>query len=626
MQRYGLVHGRRGVWLSVWALLGVALGCARIVAPSGGPRDSEPPEVVKISPPAGTVHFDKKRIRFHFDEYVKIKEPDKHLLISPPLEHRVYPLLKGKVVELPLRDTLKENTTYVVDFGESIVDLTEGNPLGTFRYAFSTGDHIDSCRVLGRLWDALLLRPMEGVKVMLYREERDSLPYTTPPDFWGKSDARGYFTVSNLPDEHFKLVALSETNGNYLYDNEKEMIGFVSERVQATCLLPTVDVDSVPQASELDSTQAPMPDSVMHALDSVHQVRKDSMLKAQHNALTVAMFSSFRKPQVFLKAMRLREDRVDVIFSTSPEGEVTLRLEDFPDASFWVEHHEGSDSVLFWMKDTAAVQPDTLQGFLSYLGVDSTGHLVPLEDTLRLVYRGAGAAKQEKKADTAIVTQRKRDTILSLKMHAVRAQALFPEDTLWIEGKEVLTHVHWDRVRILRAEDSVPLSYTTHESETTPWRVGVWFAREPHTPYIVEVDSGAVHNMWGVCNKKESWNVRSAKLNQYAILHLALSHMPTRSIVQVVTPDEKRQVIREGIFEGGEGTLRIDYIPPGTYGIRIIEDHDGNGRFTTGDYLKGRQPETVRYYREETTQKETVQVRQNWEYDIAIDYSTLHVE
>ena len=144
--------------------------CAKRGNPSGGIRDSIPPVIIKINPENYSTNFNEKEIKIYFDEYIKLKDINKELIISPPLKYQpeITPLTIGKFIKIKLGDTLKKNTTYSFNFGKSIVDNNEENKLEYFRYVVSTGNYIDSLKLKGAVNDALLLNTEETTTVMLY--------------------------------------------------------------------------------------------------------------------------------------------------------------------------------------------------------------------------------------------------------------------------------------------------------------------------------------------------------------------------------------------------------------------------------------------------------------------------
>lgn len=143
-------------------LTGLVYACANRGYPEGGPKDTTPPEVVNENPVSFSTDFSKKRIEIYFDEFVQLKDIDKKFIISPPQNKKPKVRLKGKYIQVEIQDTLRPNTTYSLDFGDAIADNNEGNPLGYYRYVFSTGPVIDSLELAGNVVNAESGEPMRG--------------------------------------------------------------------------------------------------------------------------------------------------------------------------------------------------------------------------------------------------------------------------------------------------------------------------------------------------------------------------------------------------------------------------------------------------------------------------------
>lgn len=174
-------------YLMVIILLLTLVQCAKKGMPEGGPKDEEPPEFIRANPENYTTNFNKKEIRIFFDEYIKLKNPQQQVIISPPMSPRPSILPLGTArrdVQIEIFDTLEENTTYTINFGKSIIDNNEGNPLNYFKYVFSTGDYIDSLEVGGTVEDAYLKKPADFISVFLYEVDStfsDSVVYQQTP-------------------------------------------------------------------------------------------------------------------------------------------------------------------------------------------------------------------------------------------------------------------------------------------------------------------------------------------------------------------------------------------------------------------------------------------------------------
>lgn len=211
-------------------------GCAKRGYITGGPIDSLPPVVLKSSPENHSVQFSESEIEIFFDEYVKIQNANQNLIVSPPLNQspEIIPMgYAAKKITIKIHDTLKPNTTYNFNFGQSIVDNNEGNALGNFSYVFSTGDYIDSLKISGSIQDALSKKTAENVKIMLYpaAQFNDSTVYKEKPLYVSNSLADNSFEIKNLKEGEYQIVALHDKNNNYLFNPKSEKIGFVDQLV-----------------------------------------------------------------------------------------------------------------------------------------------------------------------------------------------------------------------------------------------------------------------------------------------------------------------------------------------------------------------------------------------------------
>ncbi|MEL6122488.1 MAG: Ig-like domain-containing protein, partial [Bacteroidota bacterium] len=216
-------------------ILFIFYGCAQQVPLTGGPRDELPPELdTAISTPNYQTNFSAREIELHFNEYIDLRDAAKQIVISPPLDRP--PIIKNRLKRLRItldeEERLKENATYVINFGKSIRDFTEGNEVNNFSYVFSTGDYIDSMSISGTVVDVKTLEPVKDVVIMLYIEDRDSLPYLERPFYFSTTDDRGAYTIRNLRPDTYKLVALEDQDLNYLHNPRTERIGYVDTLVR----------------------------------------------------------------------------------------------------------------------------------------------------------------------------------------------------------------------------------------------------------------------------------------------------------------------------------------------------------------------------------------------------------
>ncbi|MFI5140408.1 MAG: Ig-like domain-containing protein [Sphingobacteriales bacterium] len=211
-------------------------GCANRQPPQGGPKDHDPPKLLKANPPNMTRNFKAKVIQLDFDEYFKLNNPFTEISISPTPAKLPEYKSRQKSIIVTLKDSLEKNTTYVINFGKAIADVNEGNVLKNFTYVFSTGIHIDSLSVSGRVINNATGEREKDVTVMLFTLKQDSLLFGKKrPTIFTTTDTSGNFSLDNLHADDYRIYALKETNGgDKIYNNDKELIAFDKNIVHLT--------------------------------------------------------------------------------------------------------------------------------------------------------------------------------------------------------------------------------------------------------------------------------------------------------------------------------------------------------------------------------------------------------
>ncbi|KGL62027.1 Ig-like domain-containing protein [Polaribacter sp. Hel1_85] len=211
--------------------------CARTGRPEGGPKDEDAPLFVTSKPPYETINFDKKEIELNFNEYIKLKDLNKQLIVSPPLKTPLLVTPQGsasKFLRLKILDTLTENTTYIINFGNAIEDNNEGNTLESFKYVFSTGNYIDSLTTTGNIKDAYLNEKPKNTNVLLYKIDstfNDSIVFNKKPSYVTNTLDTSVFNLSNLKEGKYLMIALKETASDYLFNSREDKIGFYPDTI-----------------------------------------------------------------------------------------------------------------------------------------------------------------------------------------------------------------------------------------------------------------------------------------------------------------------------------------------------------------------------------------------------------
>lgn len=217
-------------------------GCAQILYPTGGKRDSIPPVLVSAHPSSATTNFTGNRITLNFDEYIVLDRVRENLLVSPVPKNDPYIDYKLKTVTIKLRDTLQPNTTYTIDFGNALRDNNESNILKNFSYIFSTGSFIDSLTFSGKVLVAETGKADSTLQVYLYKEPDDSAVLKHQPKYIAKVDSTGNFTFRNLAQGLYSVYALKDGDGNKTYNSKSEMFAFTDSTININSTPATINL------------------------------------------------------------------------------------------------------------------------------------------------------------------------------------------------------------------------------------------------------------------------------------------------------------------------------------------------------------------------------------------------
>ena len=217
--------------ISLISITLIIFSCAQIVPLTGGEKDKIAPKEVESSPKNGSIGFTSKSITIEFDEYIKLTNLSSQLIVSPLMETVPEILVRGKKIVIKIKSELSPNTTYSLNFGNAINDITEYNVFPNYKYVFSTGDYIDSLSYSGTVINAFNQSAKENIYVLLYDQYEDSVPLTELPRYVALTNKKGEFSITNIADGKYKLFAINDINSNYLFDLPNEEIGFKNELI-----------------------------------------------------------------------------------------------------------------------------------------------------------------------------------------------------------------------------------------------------------------------------------------------------------------------------------------------------------------------------------------------------------
>ncbi len=426
-------------------LLSVFLvSCAKEGMPQGGPRDTIPPVLEWSKPPKFATDFKGNKIIFKFDEFFELKDLDKNFFASPPFAEKPRFSINGKKLILHLRDTLRDSSTYTLDFGDAIVDYHEGNVLKNFKFIFSTYNQIDTLQIPGKIVDAQTLEPISGAYIMLYKKNIDTIVFAQPPQYIARSNDSGDFVLFGLKEGRYKVFALNDLNNDFMYDGIENQIAFLDTLVQ-----PEVDV-----TIERDTLRAGtiLHDTINNIIDTL---KKDTVIVRRiinfYPYLNLYMFTENTRPQQIVSASRPYPFLVTIRFNLPLiDNFYTVKLQkpaNYNTGAYKPEYFYGSDSLWIWLTDKDLQKTDSLQFIFSIY--------TPLKNGKKLI------------VDTATVSV-PIDSVLPLKIWFDKQKVNF-FDSLSLNVNQLLAKFDTQKVEIAQQIDTS--LYHTRQIKTSCLRV-----------------------------------------------------------------------------------------------------------------------------------------------------------
>ena len=567
-------------------LLTVIYSCANIGSPNGGPYDETPPKFVSSTPVQNQINYTGKKIEILFDELIQIEKPSENVIITPPQMELPVIRSAGKKAVIELKDTLKPNTTYTIDFTNSISDNNEKNVFENFSFAFSTGDIIDTLEVSGVLLNAENLEPMPGITIGLHNNLEDSAFVKLPFVRTSRTNDKGQFTIRNITPGTYHIFALNDVNRDYKFDQPGEDIAF----------LDSVIVPSFELTTRQDTTWK---DSL-----TIDTIRTVGYTRFFPDNIELRLFKEKFERQYMVKPERPDEKYFTLRFNTKLDTvPVPVPINFTPEDSTWyfVQQTEGGTAVNYWLADSTVWKQDTLQVQVSYPKSDSLNILRPQTDTVQLVLRRRPAEKKKKKKKD------EPDPIVFLGMQVDAPSSMDLFDTISVTFNEPVLDINKEMFFLDQKIDTV---WNTVDFDFFPDSTNSlnYFIRRPWKygeEYRIEVDSAAIHSLYGKWNDFFTGEFKIKKEDEYGYLYLNINGVDTTAFVELLSSGDAP--VRKAKVKDG-GVLFMD-LKPDKYYARIVIDTNGNGVWDTGNYIEKRQPEEVYY------SPKMYEIMQNWQVE-----------
>ena len=597
-------------WLLSISCLLLAVGCARMGSPDGGWYDDDPPVVLGSTPADKATGVNTKKINIYFDEYIKLADATQNVIVSPPQLEMPEIQAKGKKIVVELKDTLKPDMTYTIDFSDAISDNNEDNPLGNYTFTFSTGQQTDTLEVSGTVLSAENLDPVPSILVGLYEDLADSAFRTKPLLRVARTDANGHFVIKGVAEGEYRIYALQDADGNYKFTQKSEMIAFSHETYK-----PYVKPDMRQDTIWRDT---------LH-IDSIAQVH---YMHYYPDDVVLTAFQEKQTDRYLLKTERKDADRINIFFSYGHEQLPIIRGLNFnSDDAFIVETNAKKDSITYWLRDTLLVNQDTLRMDLTYQMTDSLGMLVEHTDSAIEVLAKTPYEKrvkaQQKEYETWLKQQEKKrkreepyDSIYPVKPLEPKynvPQSMDPNRSISIEVPTPPAVLDTAGIHLYTKIDTLwyNASYEFHQRDSLLRYYELLVDWKPGAEYSFEVDSAAIIDIYGKACKSYKQGIKVKALDDYATLFFDISGYTDSAAVVVQLLDKSDKPVAQSKMES-DHTAPFYYVSPGIYYARAFVDRNGNGVWDTGDYDADEQAETVYYYSREIETKAKFDITLSW--------------
>lgn len=580
----------------------VMYSCANIGNPSGGPIDKTPPIFMRSNPTPNAVNVKDRKIEIFFDEIVTLKDPSTKIIVSPAQTEMPRMSALGRKVTVELVDSLMPNTTYTIDFSNSIQDNNEGNAIDNFAFAFSTGSVIDSMRVSGYVLDSRTLEPMQSVVVGLQSNLADSAFHKEKLQRVALTNDRGQFTIRNVSPGSYHIFALKDLDRDYKFGNPTEDIAFLDSII-------------VPSIGSREAA-----DTVYNDLNEIDTIMRATRPAYFPNDILLSMFNEDRKSQYLANNLRVDSTRISLTFAAASDTLPSLSIvgrNDVPDQWYTLERSQTNDTLTYWIRPPHLVSADTLMVATTYLRTDTASNLSWGTDTLKFTFQRQKAKKKKKNEETDSLEQ-----IRFMELHPLAngtqevyapllLQTGTPIERYSREAFHLQRKLQNDTIFYPAEIKSIALRDSTLNRRDLMLKVD-W---EPGAAYTLAVDSLAMTDIYGLQTKplKVDFNVR--KMEEYGNIVFNIPAVRDSAIVELLDGTEKI-VLRAPVKNRAE----LLNLLPGKYYARLFIDRNGNGKYDTGNYDMHLQPEETVYYPGAINLKKNWDVEQTWDiYATPID-------
>jgi len=593
----------RLILLSIFLIITGA--CAKISAPTGGPRDRTPPVVVKSIPENSATNFKGKSIAITFDEYVTLDNITDKFMVSPPMKKKPRVFIKGKNVNVEFEDKLKDSTTYTFYFQDAIKDLNEGNILDNYQFVFSTGPVIDSLSVTGNVYKAFDLEVPEKTLALMFSNQEDSAVIKNLPDYITRVAVDGYFRIDNVRAGKYRLYALKDDDNSKNYNLIEEEFAFMDSLIIVTPeknFIPVVkDTARIKKANVKEPAPPKVSGSSTVQASSKAAVPKPPALTGRHQLI---LFLAKKKDHYMTKSSRDTKYLLLYILSLPPDSmKFEFSIPGTGSDKYLIEESRKKDTIKVWLTDSTLYSQSQISTIVRYPFTDTLGVLGYKQDTIPMRFTAPRAPRVKVKKPG-----------LKIESNLISG-AIKPGQSIVFRSETPLRKPDTTRIKIyeLIEKEKKRVPYALERDTTDSGKFILTAKLLQEKKYLFIADSASFTNLFNESSDSTGIKFFVREPESYGNLKLKILNSEGNCIIQLLNQAEK---MIEQIKINKDGVIEFPLVEPGFYRIRAIYDLNGDGLWTTGDFSTGRQPEPVSFYHQEIEIKKDWNIENEWDLKV----------
>lgn len=512
-------------------------------------------------------------------------------MVSPPVKKKPRIFIKGKSVNVEFIDELKDSTTYTCYFQDAIKDLNEGNIIENYRLVFSTGSVIDSLSVTGNVYSSLNLEAPEKTLVLLYGELADSAVVKHLPDYISKVDQSGYFRIDNVRTGNYRLYALKDADNSKNYNLNEEEFAFMNSPV-----IISPEKNFIPLVKDTSTIKKEIKKITGDVnLKGEIKVPEPITLKGEYQLI---LFAATKKAHYLTSSDRSLMYKMIYTLSLPPDSmEFKFSIPGAGEDKYLLEKSRNKDTIKVWLTDSTIYSQPQITTNVIYPFTDTLQTLGYKEDTILMRFLAPRAPRVAKVKKTTYTFESN-----------IKSGSLKPGQTILFTSQTPFRQPDTSRIRLYDISDAnkkkIPYNLIKDSANLCIYFLNTEIVKGKK--YLFIADSASFGNIYNEHSDSTGIKFSMKDPESYSKLTLNIFNYEGDRIIQLL--DKKEKLVREEHMKK-DGELLFSLLESNIYRIRVIYDLNGDGKWTTGDFTSGQQPEPVSYYPNE------IEIKPGWDIE-----------